>query len=218
MKLSIGPLSTAETFNWAGYVAKGHTFTMVRGSWVVPKTSCTQPNSVAAFWVGMDGYTNSYVEQAGTLAMCRSGHLSYATWWEMYPTTQVQLVGRSVKPGDHITASVTASGHTFTLKVVDHTTKGNTFTKRTSCVRCHKSSAEWIAERTRSPNGLYPLARFGQVHFSSSRVGVGQTTGSISKFTHDAVTMINHKSEDLARVSALQQAGNRFDATWVRDS
>jgi len=209
-------MSNVETTNWAGYVAKGHTFTMVRGNWVVPKTTCSRPNSVAAFWVGMDGYTNSYVEQAGTLAMCRSGHLTYGTWWEMYPQTGVQIVGRSVQPGDHITASVWVKGNRFTLKVVDHTNPSNSFTKVTTCVRCKQSSAEWVAERTQSPHGLYPLARFSKVPFSASRVGVGQTTGSITKFDHDAITMINHQGDDMARVSTLRDGGNRFDATWVR--
>lgn len=214
--LSIGPMANVKTTNWAGYVDKGHTFSVIRGSWAVPHVTCTSTDSATSFWVGMDGYLNKNVEQAGTLAYCHQHKVTYYTWWQMYPATDAHLIGSAVQPGDHVTASVAVAGHTYTLRVMDHTAPRNSFTQRTTCVTCRHDSVEWIAERPRSPHGLYPLAKFGELQFYGSRVGVGTARGSIGHYAHDAITMINHNGDTMARVSTLQQKGNRFVATWLR--
>ena len=58
------------------------------------------------FWVGIDGFTSGSVEQDGTLIECSGGRAFYFTWWEMFPTNSIQVVGSSVRPGDAISASV----------------------------------------------------------------------------------------------------------------
>ena len=55
--------------------------------------TCTSATSLAAFWVGIDGYSSSSVEQDGTLVECYRGTAYYYTWWEMYPTNAIQVVG-----------------------------------------------------------------------------------------------------------------------------
>jgi hypothetical protein len=87
--------------NWSGYVdtnSGGHTYSEVSGNWTEPTATCTSTNSDAAFWVGLDGFTSATVEQAGTLAVCGDGTASYYTWWEMYPTDALQIVGETVNP------------------------------------------------------------------------------------------------------------------------
>jgi hypothetical protein len=36
--------------------------------------------------------------------------ITYLTWWEMFPTNNIQFVGSTVKPGDNIAASVVRKG------------------------------------------------------------------------------------------------------------
>ena len=81
--------------------------TSVVGSWTEPGVTCTSDeDQEAVFWVGVDGWTNDTVEQAGTVAQCFEGAAYYYTWWEMYPTNDITVVGSTVAPGDQIAASV----------------------------------------------------------------------------------------------------------------
>jgi hypothetical protein len=182
----------------------------------VPKVTCGSNDSVASFWVGLDGYRSKTVEQAGTMGYCHGHKASYYTWWEMFPNTKVTYVGKSVHVGDHITASVSVSGNTYTLKVSDVTHPANSFTRHLNCSACRNASAEWIAERPGHDDGLYPLAKFGHQTFYESHVQAGRVGGTIKKFAHDAITMINRGGATLAQVSDPLRGGNRFIATWKR--
>ncbi len=213
---STDALASVKTTNWAGYVEKGHHFSVVKASWRQPKVSCASATATAAFWVGLDGYHSSSVEQAGSMGYCRRGKAYYYTWWEMYPSNKIQYVGKHVRAGDAITAVVIDNGNSYTLKVTDHTTAGNSFTRKITCRGCQSASAEWIAERTSGPAGLLPLAKFGRVTFSGAQVGVRASRGSIGKYAHDTVTMINHSGSTMASVSGLRAGGTRFDITWRR--
>src|SRR5262249_46533235 len=103
-------LTQSTSFNWSGYVddnSTGKTYSSVAGTWKQPKVTCpTDENRIAVWWIGLDGWNSGTVEQDGTLAWCFQGNASYWTWWEMYPTNQIQIVGSSVAPGDTIVTSV----------------------------------------------------------------------------------------------------------------
>ena len=44
----------------------------------------------SSFWVGIDGYSSSSVEQLGTDSDCAGNTPDYYAWWEMYPAgTQI---------------------------------------------------------------------------------------------------------------------------------
>jgi len=114
------------SLNWSGYaVTSKKLFTYVHTTFVQPAITCTgQPDQWTSNWSGLDGYTSDTVEQDGTIAICPgSGSTTpeYGTWWEMYPSNDVQIVGGTVKPGDKITASVVRSGTKYTLTLADHT-------------------------------------------------------------------------------------------------
>ncbi len=64
-----------------------------------PAASCTSTTSLAAFWVGIDGYSSGSVEQDGTLVECYRDVAYYYTWWEMYPTNAIQVVGTTLREG-----------------------------------------------------------------------------------------------------------------------
>ena len=61
---------TAESTNWSGYAGTTGTYTSVTASWIQPAGHCTGGDQYAAFWVGLDGYSSSTVEQTGSEVDC----------------------------------------------------------------------------------------------------------------------------------------------------
>jgi hypothetical protein len=207
-------LTQVQSTNWSGYADTSTTFGTATGNWTEPSVSCTSRTSYAAFWVGIDGFTSGSVEQDGTLAECSGGSAFYFTWWEMYPTNAIQVVGSSVQPGDSISASVVRSGTSYTLKVTDSSHSANSFTTTQSCSGCANSSAEWIAEAPSGSRGVLPLANFHSWTLSAATVN----SAVISSFTDDEITMIDSSGRVKAQPGALNGSGNGFSVTWVRST
>jgi hypothetical protein len=185
------------TSTWNGYAdtnSSGNSYQEASGSWVQPKITCGASSTTGSvYWVGLDGYTSASVEQVGTYAVCESGTAYYFSWWEMYPTDAIQIVGETVKPGDHITASVTKSGNDYVLKLTDATTSGNSFTTTQACASCSGASAEWVQE----PMGT-PVV--GSWTVTGATVKSGSVTGVIATFPHVAI----------GTAGSLNAAGNGF--------
>ncbi len=211
-------LTQVQSTNWSGYADTGSSFSKVTGSWTEPSASCTRTTSLAAFWVGIDGYSSDSVEQDGTLVECYRGTAYYYTWWEMYPTNDIQVVGESLKPGDSISASVVRSGTSYTLKVTDATHTANSFSTTQTCSGCANSSAEWIAEAPSSSTGVEPLSDFSTFTLSGATVTEGSTSGVISTFTDDEITMVDSSGNVEAQPGALNGSGNGFAVTWKRST
>jgi hypothetical protein len=207
-------LSQAESSNWSGYADTGSGFNHVSGSWTEPGASCTSATSLAAFWVGIDGYSSGTVEQDGTLIECYEGAAYQYSWWEMYPTNDIQVVGESVAAGDSISASVVRSGDSYTLQVTDSTNPANSFSTTQSCSDCANSSAEWIAEAPSGSSGVYPLSDFGTWTLSSAAVANGGATQVISSYSDDEITMVDNSGNVEAQPGPLNSAGNSFSDTW----
>lgn len=214
-------LTRQDSYNWSGYAddnTKGNTYTKVSGAWTEPAITCGSQDQIAVFWVGIDGWTSSTDEQAGTLAQCFQGTAHYYSWWEMYPTNSIQVVGATVKPGDKIKASVVKSGTKYTLKVTDSTTTANTFSTVQTCTAtptCTDTSAEWIAEAPSGPRGSYPLPDFKTWSLTAASTTSGTKTGAIAAFPDDAASMIDGTlTYALARPGALNATHNAFTVTW----
>ncbi len=210
-----------ESTNWSGYADSGSNFSTVTGSWTEPGASCSRGGETyAAFWVGIDGYSSDTVEQDGTLIECYRGTAYQYTWWEMYPTNDIQVVGESLAVGDSISASVVRSGDSYTLSVTDSTNSANSFTTTQTCSDCDNSSAEWIAEAPCCTNsgGILPLADFGSWTESGATVTEGSTSGVISSFTDDEITMVDNSGRVKAQPGSLNSTGNSFADTWERSS
>ncbi len=211
--------TSVESTNWSGYADTGSSFSNVTGSWTEPSATCSsRTTSLAAFWVGIDGYSSDSVEQDGTIIECYERAAYQYTWWEMYPTNDIQVVGSTLAAGDSITASVVRSGTSYTLAVTDSTNPSNSFTTTQTCSDCANSSAEWIAEAPSGSSGIYPLAHFSTWTDSGSAVTEGTTSGVISSFTDDEITMVDNSGAVKALPGALNSAGNGFAVTWERAS
>jgi Peptidase A4 family len=201
--------------NWAGYADVDETFSSVGGSWTEPSTSCTSTLSLAAFWVGIDGYSSDSVEQDGTLVECYDSTAYQFSWWEMYPTNDIQVVGESVAAGDHITGTVVRSGTSYRLTVTDSTHTANSFTTTQNCSSCANSSAEWIAEAPCcSGSNVYPLSDFHTWSLSGATVSTTTSSGVISTYPNYEITMVGTSGDTKAAPSPLNSSGNGFTVTW----
>jgi hypothetical protein len=209
-------LTQVQSSNWSGYADTSTTFSTVSASWTEPSVTCSgRSTQLAAFWVGIDGYSSDSVEQDGTLAECYEGSLYQYTWWEMYPTNDIQVVGSTLGAGDSISASVVRTGTSYTLKVTDSTHTADSFSTTQTCSSCANSSAEWIAEAPSGSSGVYPLAHFNTWTASKATVN---STGVISSYTDDEITMVDSASRVEAQPGALNSGGNGFSVTWERST
>jgi hypothetical protein len=206
-------------WNWSGYAddnTSGNTYSKVSGSWTQPTVTCGAEGQIALFWVGLDGFSNGTVEQDGTYAQCFEGTAYYYTWWEMFPTNDIQIVAAN-NPGDVIHASVAFSAGKFKLALTDATTTSASFSTTQTCgtgLTCARSSAEWIAERPGESTGLYPLALFNSWKLTKASVTSGATTGVISTFPDDIIHMVDtFNSYDLATPGTLGATGKTFSVT-----
>lgn len=215
---------SVTTSNWSGYAVRGTGFTKARGSWTVPKAKCgSDPDSYAAFWVGIDGYSSNTVEQIGTDSDCSGTTPVYYAWYEFYPNPAQQIGSMLIYPGDTMSATVSYNGTRFELKITDHTTA-----KTVSVLGRHsakRSSAEWIAEAPADSSGnILPLADFTKVGMGDEYTEILDTNwatdssvmGPISDFgsSMEKITMVTSGGTTKAKPSLLASDGATFDVTW----
>jgi hypothetical protein len=223
---------TLQSAIWAGYLAttnldspRAGSVTSVSGSWVVPKVS-GPPTASVDVWVGIDGYTDSTVEQVGTTGYIdSSGKSMYYAWYEVAGVgKEQQFKHLTIKPGDRITAAViyNPASNSFTMTIHDLTTKQPPGTAVVAGSRIvQRETAEWIVEDTGSgvPYHPYPLADFGAVTFSNASATINGKSGPIS-YPSWQNYRINMISEDVfqpleAAPSTLTPDGRGFTVKYV---
>jgi len=222
---------TVTSENWSGYAVTGaaDSVTDAKASWTVPAVTCSQssgrrsPSAYSSFWVGIDGYSSSTVEQTGTDSDCSSGRPTYYAWYEFYPHPSFEA-NLAIKPGDRISAEVSYGNGEFTVKLTDETT-GKSFSTSSKVPSAQRSSAEWITEAPSSNSGILPLADFGTVDFGEDYTGVGSTcyatvngtTAAIGSFGANvsSITMVTSSGAQVAVPSGFSAAdGSSFSVTW----
>ncbi len=176
---SVRHATDVTSSNWSGYADGNDTYNSVAASWTEPTVNCGSSGggggilggllggeglgdligpsgSAGSFWVGIDGYTSSSVEQLGTDADCNGSTPDYYAWWEMYPNPSDVITTSSaypVHPGDQITAWVASnsSGTKFYLSEKD-VTAGWTFstTQTAPAVSPARRPRSWPRRRRRA--------------------------------------------------------------------
>lgn len=213
---------TSTSTNWSGYAVLGTSFTSAEASWIVPAATCSSGDQYAAFWVGLDGYTSTTVEQTGTDSDCVGKNPRYYAWYEFYPHPSFTISSLTIKPGDHMSAKVVYSGSQFTITIEDVTT-GKSYTKSSTVRNAQRSSAEWIAEAP-SSSSVLPLADFGTVLFGEDSTGVSNTnyatdsttSGPIGTFSSiEEITMETSSGAKEAVPTSLSSDGTSFSVTWL---
>ena len=206
----------SSSLNWSGYssFSSTGTFADVKGSWSQPAASCTNKTTYSSFWVGLDGYNSSSVEQLGTEADCSHGRPVYYAWWEMYPNPSISIGGFPVTPGTTYNAEVKYNGGgSFTLSISGG---GHTFTTNQTLSNPSVSSAEWIAEAPSMCAGtcrVLPLTNFGKVDFSGSSANGNAINNSA--WSYDPLTMVTSGLQVKAAPSSLDATGSAFSVSWA---
>ena len=197
--------------NWSGYAANGASGsdTSVSSSWTQPAISCDSGgDTYSSFWVGLDGFNNSALEQTGTEADCIGGQAEYGAWWEVLPASESPY-NVPVEPGDQLTATVTDNGGSFAMTLTDSTEGWSKTTNHAGSSGFQDSSAEVIAEATSVGGEIAQLSDFGSVGFSGSTAN-GSALGDAAP---DEITMQNDQSGDvMAQPGGI--SGGSFGVTW----
>ena len=149
--------------NWSGYAIAGSGFTSATGHWNVPQVTTSSGARFSSDWVGIDGFNNSNLIQAGTEEDVIGGQPFYEAWWEILPSPETPISSISVQPGDAMSVSVSNGGSTWTITVTD-TTSGQSFTTH-QAYSGPGSSAEWIHEAPTIGTHVATLAKDSPVTF-----------------------------------------------------
>jgi hypothetical protein len=164
--------------NWSGYVETNGPYTAITGTFVVPSVSKYLAGSTVSEWVGVDGWANRSLIQAGVDEVPQnSGDVLVEPWWEVLPAPQKQAAGIVVAVGDRVTVTISkVGGSTWSIGLTDDTNGGVFSTDKRYEGRL--SSAEWIVEANERADGKpTQLAHYGpQVNFTKLGVTGPQTT------------------------------------------
>ena len=225
------PDNGTDSNNWAGYAVTGNGFTDARGSWHVPEVNCNvTPNTYAAFWVGIDGFSNSTVEQTGTSSNCNGTTPQYFAWYEFFPAGPVTLTNFPVEAGDVIGAEVKYLGDgTFQIRLHNHRTN-QLYVKNQNVSGAERTSAEWIAE---APCGkvedgvcvdFLPLADFHVANYGLGYTGDSGTNTAIDSVTSGPISAFGSNVQEITMVStsnvteavptSLTSGGTSFRVWW----
>jgi hypothetical protein len=216
--------NTVNSSDWAGYVVSSDfqtpqpVVTGVNASWRIPRIKNSSGNTFSAMWVGIGGFFDETLIQAGSTQAYVNDYEIYTIWYELLPADAITVAFFRIRPGDEITVAIqllNSTSNLWSINIYDRTNGGRfteTFTYASS-----KLSAEWIVERPEINGQTSVLADFGNVTFSGSHAILLNQTHTIRGYPFNAVSMATHKSE-LATVSSLSDDGATFTVKYVARS
>lgn len=209
--------------NWSGYVTESNfaspasgSVSDVKGTWVVPTVAANGATSAyASTWLGIDGYSDSTVEQIGTDSDWTSRGASYYAWFELFPQYAYRIDGFPVRPGDTISAEVHYTGNGEFALTLTNVSRKLMFKINIRDAAAKRESAEWITEAP-SSGGVLPLANFGKVAFSGCSATISGQTGGINnpQWQNDVITMETPSGVKKDQLSALSASGADFSVVW----
>ena len=211
-------LGTVTSQNWAGYAVLGKNITMAQGYCTVPTAKTTDTSSLAN-WVGIDGYDNGYVEQAGIILI--SGKI--VPFFEMYPYPAYTF-NMPVGPNDtcYVIVQYTTNGR-FTIRFYNITQRKSTIIPQSYTInpRAPRTSAEYITEAptlvNSNGNTILNLPSFTNDVFTKCTCTVNGVTGAIndSHWTNNKINMVNASNQVICSTGPLTANGQGFTETYV---
>lgn len=214
---------------WAGYVdasSSARQFSSVSAAWTVPFATCTGTTTIESTWVGLDGSSNSTVEQAGTAETCLGGLPSYDAFYEMWGNAALNdgqwvflpTASDPVAPGDAVSATVTFANGQWVFTVDDTTAGWSSSTPVAQAIPPPaQSSAEWVVESGQiCVNNCVTatLADTTPVTFSHAESTFAGANGSISSWPTQSEA-IEDSGHAVDQVSALDPTGSSFTVTYL---
>lgn len=221
-----------QSSNWSGYasvIKTKVTISEITADFTIPSVNCakstlgTSGTAYEAVWAGLDGFSDSTVEQEGVDIFCTSttSAPSYYAWYEMFPKGPVVFTG--VGPGDAITVTTDKTGSDWALTLQDVTT-GSGFTTKQPCPKgstCKDASAEVITEDPGTSTPFYDLADFGMVNQTAillhSSTGLRGSMYSPKLWNIDELEMTDG-SDDVMALPGATYAWQAFNVSWLRGS
>jgi hypothetical protein len=213
-----GVLHQEESTNWAGYADTAGTYKSVSASWTQPTGTCGSGDTYSAFWIGIDGYSSSTVEQTGTAVDCVGKTAEYYAWYELYPGPS-EYYSNTVKAGDHFTATVTwLGGDKFSLYIDDSTQGWSHTTDASLGSTPARTSAEVIVEAPccTDSGGILPLTDFGSITFTDATAN-GEPIGTPS-LDPVGINIVDGSGNPELTCTVLPPDGDSFTCTWHRSS
>lgn len=188
----------------------------VYGEWFIPTVTAVPKEppggQTVGFWVGIDGFTNGQVLQAGMAATVTGSNTAYWVWTEWYTLPPIQVINFPIKPGDYLTVLVCAPevDHGF-CSMLNKTTNQATSIGITppSGVTSIGASAEWIVEGVSS---VLPV--FSTVVFQNCTAG---TKDHAFNAEGGIITEITGTSGDLT-AAAILSGGKQVMVKWLAAS
>jgi len=203
------PDGQSTSSNWAGYAARGGSFTSVSGTWTVPELSLDAPFGADAAWVGIGGLRSRDLIQAGTQQVVSgTGSVTYQAWFEKLPDVSHPLA-LTVLPGHTVTVSIDLQAPDTWLISLTNVTTGQML-QRTETYASSHSSAEWIQEAPFARRRVLPLTEFGAINFSAGSAVKDGVSMSISDLEARAISLIDSNHRALAVPSPLGADGASF--------
>ncbi len=226
-------VGASQSNNWSGYnqgtlESNGKLFSQVSGDWIVPTATAHKSGEAeySSTWVGIGGgcvtadclVTDGTLIQAGTEQDVNSGGPPYSAWWELIPAPAITIDNFTVRPGDHIHASIAeaAPGSEVWTITLQDLSRGETFTQTVPYSSTH-ATAEWIEETpvVIDSNGnvsVGPLPKLSTVTFD-----LAQTNGANAGLkASEEIQLVDFDGNVLATPSAPDKDTDGFnDCTYA---
>jgi len=197
------PTAVEDSTNWSGYAVTDGPYTSVTGTFTVTSLdSSDTPSENLVEWVGIDGFNDRSLVQAGVQEevdpYAPSGFI-VKPWWEIIPAPATYITTMTVSPGDQVTVTITKlSTDDWSITLKDDTSGESFNTDQT--YDGPATSAEWIVEAPTIHNTQSPLAPYSpDVEFTD--LGVNGTESAL-----DEVIMMQN-GYIVSDPSALTSAG-----------
>jgi len=151
-----------QSNNWFGYnqgsQEPGTKFHSIAGDWTVPsaRQHTKGQSESSSTWIGIGGGCtdakctmgdNTLIQTGTEQDVSASGKPSYSAWWEIIPAPSSTIANMTVRPGDHMRASITEApkgSEVWHISLQD-LTRHETF-KKTVPYTSTYATAEWIEE------------------------------------------------------------------------
>lgn len=197
--------------NWSGYAITRNrgTINSVAGEWIVPTVKSTKRTSYSSAWVGIDGFNNTSLIQAGTGHDYYNGSAHYYAWWEILPAMETRIPHR-VGPGDRMRVEIrNLSGSRWSIRVMNLTRNWTFRTVRT--YSGPRTSAEWIVEAPQVNGRNSVLADYGRTAFNLCRVN-----GRYPRLMKSNGGVMTQNNVQVSTPSAPDSEGDGFTIAYGR--
>lgn len=228
--------------NWSGYAissTKQGTYQSVSGTWRVPQvTPPAQPaptswwqmlvqwlqslfgigsggsaaNEYSATWIGIDGFNNTSLIQAGTAQNISNGLPQYYAWWEILPNPETMIDPNHypVQANDEIISSIAQQPSDLWTITLQNVTQGWTFVQEAISYSGPQTSVEWIEEAPEVNGAIATLANYGEVSVGNCLVNGANPLLQASQ----GGVMVTQIGEQISTPSVPGPSGNDFNIQY----